>query len=231
MICDLESVTALGPLHRLGRRGAVWVLPDWAYAGEDGTFKNRYDDPEGQYRVLYARSQRFGAFLETLAQFRPDPTILAEPIEADPADELYPTEPPGVVPSNWLAKRAMGTATAAGAYAEVGHSRSLEHLRTRLAARLIHYGLNNLDGATIRMSAPRGFTQEISRYVYECNNAEGVQAYDGIRYLSRLGDEIHNWAMFEPAKFTRAREEELDANDPDFVEVLARFGLRLADNE
>lgn len=156
MSCDLESSAPPNPLYRLGRRGAVWAWPDWAYAGEDDTFGNRYDDPQGQYRVLYASSERIGTFLETLAPFRPDPAILAEPIATDAADDLYPTNPPGVVPAGWLTKRAMGTATVVGQFTAVGHSRSLVYLRGRLAARLIHYGLDDLDGATIRISAPRG---------------------------------------------------------------------------
>jgi hypothetical protein len=123
----------------------------------------------------------------------------------------------------------VGTATVVGQFADVGHSRSIEHLRSRLAARLIHYGLDDLDGATIRMTAPRAFTQEVSRLVYECSDAAGDPAYGGIRYLSRLGDDIHNWAIFEPAKFSDANEHELNADDPDLREVLTRFSLRLAD--
>jgi hypothetical protein len=227
MICDLESVEAPGRLYRLGRREAVWAWPDWAFAGTDGTFGNRYDDSKGQYRVLYASSQRLGTFLETLARFRPDPAIVAEPIETDPADEPYPTNPPGVVPASWLRSRAVGSSNVAGEFADVGHSRSLEHLRARLAARLIHYGLDDLDGATIRLSAPRGFTQSVSRYVFECADANGEPAYSGIRYLSRLGDEILNWAIFEPAQLTDARAEPLTVDDPDLRQVLTRFGLRL----
>ena len=65
----LASVEPDGPLHRLGRMPDPWAWPDWSYAGPDGTFGNRYDDPEASYRVLYASSQRIGAFLETLARF------------------------------------------------------------------------------------------------------------------------------------------------------------------
>lgn len=227
MSCDLEPALPPSPVYRLSRRGAVWSWPDWAYAGEEGTFDNRYDDPAGQYRVLYASSQRLGTFLETLARFRPDPAILAEPIEAGPADNLYATNQPGTVPADWLTRRAMGTATVEGEFADVGHSRSLGYLRTRLAARLIHHGLDDLDGATIRMSAPRGFTQEASRLVYECSDPADEPAYVGIRYLSRLGDDIHNWAIFEPSQLADAQEEPVGADDPDFVEVLARFDLRL----
>ncbi|MQA00994.1 MAG: RES domain-containing protein [Dehalococcoidia bacterium] len=48
-----------------------WTWPDWSQAIRDGTFGNRWDDPDGAYRVLYASSSRFGALLETLARFPP----------------------------------------------------------------------------------------------------------------------------------------------------------------
>ena len=48
-----------------------------------GTFGNRFDDPDGTYRVLYASSQRLGCYLETLARFRVDLTLYAELSEID----------------------------------------------------------------------------------------------------------------------------------------------------
>jgi len=71
-------VKAPGVIHRLGRKPDPWAPPDWASAGPDGTFGNRFDDPDATYRVLYASSQRLGCFVETLARFRIDPTLLAE---------------------------------------------------------------------------------------------------------------------------------------------------------
>jgi len=53
-------------------------VPDWASAGPNGTFGNRFDDPDATYRVLYASSQKLGCFLETLAPFRLDPKVMAE---------------------------------------------------------------------------------------------------------------------------------------------------------
>jgi hypothetical protein len=71
-------VKAPGVIYRLGRKPDPWAPPDWASAGPDGTFGNRFDDPDATYRVLYASSQRLGCFVETLARFRIDPTLLAE---------------------------------------------------------------------------------------------------------------------------------------------------------
>lgn len=54
-----------GPVFRLGRGPDPWGWPDWSLAGPGGTIGNRRGDPFGRYRVLYACSERLGAFLET----------------------------------------------------------------------------------------------------------------------------------------------------------------------
>jgi len=60
------------------RRPDVRQPPDWFLANSVGTFGNRFDGPDGYYRVLYASSRRLACFVETLARFRPDITLLAE---------------------------------------------------------------------------------------------------------------------------------------------------------
>lgn len=75
---DLESKRPSGPLFRVGRDDDAWAVPDWAYAKEDRTFGNRFDDPMGVYRVLYASSQRLGCFIETLVRFRVDVSFVAD---------------------------------------------------------------------------------------------------------------------------------------------------------
>ena len=49
---------APGVIYKLGRKPDLWAPPDWASAGPDGTFGNRFDDPDATYRVLYASCQR-----------------------------------------------------------------------------------------------------------------------------------------------------------------------------
>ena len=72
----LHALSPDKPLYRIARLPDPWAWPDWANVGSDGTFGNRWDDPQGLYRVLYASSSRLGAFMEVLARFRPDPHIL-----------------------------------------------------------------------------------------------------------------------------------------------------------
>lgn len=218
----LREAAAPDLLYRLGRPPDAWALPPWEFAGPDGTFDNRYDDPLGLYRVVYASGERFGAFVETLARFRPDVAVVAE-IEAIAGDEGdAPTMPAGLVPAEWLGNRCIGVARVGDAalFADVAHSDSIAHLRQALASRLVHFGLEDFDGGDLRTRVPRALTQEISRYVYD-------QGFAGLRYPSRLGDDIVNWALFEPPPLQRVitRAQKLRADDPDLQAALTTLGL------
>jgi hypothetical protein len=229
----LHAVAPGDPLFRVGRSPDVWTLASWVYAGPDGTFGNRYDDPVGEYRVLYAAGQRRGAFLETLARFRVDLQLLVEldAIEGDDRDDAFPTVQGGVVPSDWFATRRIGTASAASLwFVDVAYSESLAHLRERMAARLVHYGLDDLDAGDLRRRAPRALTQEISRYVFEHGTAPSGEPVAGIAYRSRLGDDLMNWAVFEGHQLAEVAEVDtiIAADDPDLVAALETLGLTFA---
>jgi hypothetical protein len=49
----------------------------------------------------------------------------------------------------------MGTAMASSLrFADIAHSESVAHLREHLAARLLHYGLDDLDAGDLRRRVP-----------------------------------------------------------------------------
>jgi hypothetical protein len=226
MTPPLAAATPTGPLFRLGREPDAWSWPEWAFAGADGTFGNRYDDPRAEYRVLYASSQRVGAFVEVLARFRIDPALVAEYAEIED-DDGFPTIPPGLVPAEWPCNRCVGTATHEGQFADVGHSDSLAHLRTALASRLVHYEFDDLDASELRLRTPRAFTQEISRYVFERGVDAGGQSLAGIRYRSRLGDDFENWAIFEGTELSDTANDPVQCDDPGLLAALDKLGLEL----
>ena len=174
-------------MFRLARAPDPWAWPDWSKANQ-GTFGNRCDDPAGVYRVLYASSTRFGALIETLARFRADLAVLASIREIEGEDD--PT-PAGTVPREWFERRLIGSAKLDGIYAEIGAAASLAVVRSRLAATALEHDLTDIDGATIRSTAPRAFTQAISRLVYECRTLQG-DPFAGIQYRSRLDDGTMN---------------------------------------
>jgi hypothetical protein len=168
--------------------------------------------------------------MEVLSRFRPDLQLLEELAEIE--DDGGASELPGDLDASWLANRLMGVARFHGEFVDIGHSSSLAHIRMALAPRVVHYGLEDLDAATIRLSAPRRFTQEVSRYVYDQSTPEGVRRFAGITYLSKLGDEFRNWALFEPAGEENPFAEEsapllIETDDPDLNRALELLGIRL----
>ncbi|MDQ6793469.1 MAG: RES domain-containing protein [Chloroflexota bacterium] len=229
MTSELVTTSPSGAIFRLGRGPDQWEWPPWAYARPDGTFGNRWDDPEGLYRVMYACSQRLGTFIETLARFRPDPTVVAGLAEIDDnAGAISRAIQPGELPRSWLTNRRVGEASVEGQFVSVSHSASLAWLREAMADRLVHYGIPDLDGSSIRLAAPRRFTQEISRAIFSMS-IEGRRRFDGIAYLSRLGDDFLNWAIFEPARIEPKLSQNLSEGDEDLQAALTRLGLTLVD--
>lgn len=224
MNCDLEATDAPSSgVFRVSRGPDPFAWPDWSFAGDDRTFGNRWDDPEGSYRVLYASTDRLGAFVETLARFRSDPSVAAVLAGISGDDLVFPA---GGVPHDWLEGRRIGQARVSGSYAAISRSRSLAWLRQSLGDRLARYDLSDLDAATIRLTAPRRFTQEVSRAVQSCS-ANGERMFAGITYLSRLGDELRNWAIFEPAEMELLRTDAIRHDDRDLREALQILRLEI----
>lgn len=230
MSCEIEAAAAPRRIWRVGRPPDAWAWPDWRFAGPDGTFGHRFDDPRGEYRVLYASSQRFGAFVEALAPYRPHPALLEARRQTAGAAQAEGLAP-GTLPVRWVALRTIGEARPGGVFADVGHSRSLRLLRDRLGADALRWGIDELDAAAIRISAPRALTQAVSRFVFECAADDGSAQFAGIRYRSRLGDEIDNWAIFErraePPPLPWSSSAPVAADDPDLAAALKHLGIEL----
>ncbi len=213
----LEARQSSGLVYRLGRRPNAWQPPEWSLAHADGTFGNRFDDPEGYYRVLYASSKRVACFVETLARFRPDLALLAELTAIDGPDDFFPL---GTVPRDWLTVRTMGTAEIEGSYADIYAARWVSHLRRVLAAEALRLGVKDIDLSTLQMAEPRRLTQLASREVYRSHLA-------GIFYGSRYGHSLENWALFEPFLLAGPASDTFSADDADFLQALLLLGIRL----
>ncbi len=130
------------------------------------------------------------------------------------------------MPAEWVEQRCVGRRALVGDYADVGHHELLAELRTVLAARVVHHGLHDFDAATLRLSAPRAFTQEIARYVFD-QTAAGQRRWNGLTYLSKHGDDLRNWAAFEPATPEVIDVTDFSRDDSDLVNALALHGLIL----
>jgi hypothetical protein len=183
----LEYQTPTDPLHRIARGTRPWEFTEWSRAKENGTFDNRFDDPESEYRVLYAASQLTSCYVETLAPFRPEYSLQAEFDMIQGEDDYQPL---GVVPSEWFENRSVGTARVKGNYADIYASGWMGKLRMHLQPHCNEYGLE-FDIAVLTQGNIRSITQAASRVVYD------LGGFYGIYYSSRFAQDLKNWALFE----------------------------------
>jgi RES domain len=205
-------------IYRIARKPDPWAPFDWAWASpQDGTFGNRFDDPHGRYRVLYASSQKLGCFVETLARFRVDLKLAAELAAIQGDDDFYPL---GEVPLEWFSVRTIGVGQLNGTFAEVCSAEWISRLQTKMAPYLASSGLKDFDASIIQSSSQREVTQMVSRFVYE-------SGADGISYPSKYGHDLKNGAIFEPFKIQIQDPEPLTTDDPDLLKCLALLHLKL----
>ena len=151
-------------LFRVARGIEPFAPPDWAYAHDDGTFGNRFDDPraaggtpaEKRFRVIYCASSRAGAFGETLARFRVSLPVLEAlgSIDDDEsvADALTGAVDPasprrGLVKAEWRLARRIGQTVLDPTlrFADVAAVESMQYLRTALAPLANRLGLPDVD--------------------------------------------------------------------------------------
>jgi hypothetical protein len=215
---ELEERRPTEPVYRLGRRPNAWQPPEWFLAHSDGTFGNRFDDPEGYYRVLYASSQRLACFVETLARFRPDLSLLAELDAIEGEDDFVAL---GTLPRDWLAVRTMGSAEINGVFADIYGIAWVSLLRRTLAAEALRLGMKDIDLSSLERAEPRRLTQLASRQAY-------LLSFAGIFYRSRYGQTLENWAIFEPFPLEDSTSKEFSEDDPDLLEALRLHGIRLS---
>jgi hypothetical protein len=215
---ELEERRPTEPVYRLGRRPNAWQPPEWFLAHSDGTFGNRFDDPEGYYRVLYASSQRLACFVETLARFRPDLSLLAELDAIEGEDDFVAL---GTLPRDWLAVRTMGSAEINGVFADIYGIAWVSQLRRTLAAEALRLGMKDIDLSSLERAEPRRLTQLASRQAY-------LLSFAGTFYRSRYGQTLENWAIFEPFPLEDSTSKEFSEDDPDLLEALRLHGIRLS---
>lgn len=200
-------------LYRIGH------LPDpLAWPPEDVHGTGRFDDPLGEFRVLYA-GQRRTCFQETLSVYRPSIEALAALQAVGNTDEPLPAP---AIPAGWYQTRAVSRLRLLPGqqWLDVRAKDTLEALRAELAAKLSEWGMADLDLSDV-VSRDRRLTQAISRWAY----AEG---YHGVVYASRFGSGTSLWAIFETAQFeAMGVAQPILPDDPDLLAVAKLFGLAI----
>lgn len=211
-----KAIVPQGSLYRLGRLPDPLAWPPREYAGD-----GRFDDPLGEFGVLYAAEQRLACLVETLYRFR-RPLVTLETERALRADEAPPSLA-ATLPSGWVRTRGFCSLQldAERQWLDLRSVDTRESLRPTFASLLEQLRLPEFDLGAV-YGSHRVLTQTIARWAYE-------RGFAGLRYGSRYVEEFNCWAVFEHpgrATFHRIGEvEPIPLTDPDLQAAMDLFEL------
>ena len=211
MSAVLEAAPPIAPLYRVGRRPDPLVLPPLHVVGG-----NRFDDPRGEFRVLYAGESRLACFVETLAPLRPS---LAD-ISALSVAAGAKVRPVSRISADWRrARRIARLRLVPGRrWLDLRAPETCETLRSEFAAALLRLGMIDFDVSGAR-GPSRELTQGIARWAFD-------RDFAGIAYRSRFDDRLDCWAIFEGGHYEPVgTPTPIRRDNPDLRIAARRFGL------
>lgn len=212
----------VGGLYRIGRAvdpmRASTVPPEVEASARQG---NRFDT--SGFGVIYMGSTLDACFGETLARYRPEPT-LSELV----AEDWRGFMAPGQVAAEWREKRSAVHAVIDPdeTFLDIEAIETREHLRKALALGLAALGHVDLDVPLVR-GPDRRVTRLIARWAHAQVDDEGRAIFAGIRYLSRLDTDWECWALFDDIFIDSTRVESIPADHSSLVRVSTKFGLHV----
>lgn len=149
----------------------------------------------------------------------------------------HPTIALGVIDiDDWTHRRLAASGHLQGRFCAVSAATTIVALHRRFyAAATTAYGLEDFDAAALKDARPRELTQAVSQYLWNAKDPHtGADLCDGIEFLSRHGDDLMLWAVFERAgdeqtspHITATEHHQLTRHTPELKEVFELFGLRM----
>ena len=233
---DLEIRSGTETVWRVGFEPDPWAWTPWSYATDSGLFDGRWDDQFGNFRTLYTAESLLACFVELLAKLRPDETLAAELDAIDDPDrqhELYP-DAHGVLGHDWCSGRRWGQCTQTGRYCFITHSRSVAAVAANHVLDRLRIPPRDVDTTLLKSAARRTVTRTVASWLYGLVDEHRVPLVDGVTFLSRYGDELRMWAIFERTGGRRSRSDRVKPVGshqpvtpelPALVEAMRRHGL------
>jgi RES domain len=203
------------PLYRVARGLDPTSFPPREFSGA-----GRFDDPRREFSVLYAAAQRRGAFVETLASFRPDVELIAEARRLA-SGGLDSTTPVAVaIPESYFRKLIGRLRPAEGQqWLDLRATETHHWLRTVMAERLVALGIRGNFVWGDLLSSDHRITRAIARFAYD-------RDYHGLVYRSSHDATLDCWAIFDRAiVMPVGSPEAITRADPDLVAVAELFDL------
>jgi hypothetical protein len=249
MIGTFPSRAPKEPVFRVAFGGNPLAFRPWKTISAKTPMHGRWDDPEGNYRVLYTSATARGALRESLQYFRPALALLEklrnlnyEPHEVNVACdsremrlasdnrelrfagqfECSPFEEIGTIPPSWFTTRTFSEIRVEnGKCVPVCTEAALDVIYRQCG---IRFNVGELLAQT-----GLAWTRYISRMIWR------RRIYSGIEALSKFGINLRNYAFFEDrphSNILRAKLEVVETKplrpaDPLVVAVAETLGLRV----
>jgi RES domain-containing protein len=215
---DLRGAATAPPptLFRVGVRPRAGQFPAKKWLRKPA--RARFDDPDREFRVLYAAEAVETCWLEVLADFRLAPEMLVEFARLHPRSALCQRLPTKFVEVREVCSLRI---KARASFLDLRSRQTRHSVRAVLSQKLVALGLKDFD-ASDSLSRNRELTQAIARRAYE-------EGYAGIAYPSRHDPAQGCWAVFERPGTTIVVENQVPVRPTDeaLVRVLAEFELAL----
>jgi len=210
----VQAVPPTAPLYRVGRKPDPRAFPPRHVVGG-----NRFDDPLGGFRVLYAGETRLACFVETLAPLRPSVADIAA-LSAAAGVAIRPSRQ---IPADWRSARRIARLElfSGHRWLDLRAPETCEVLRTELAGVLLRLGMTDFDVSGAR-GPSRELTQRIARWAFDWGFA-------GIAYRSRFDDRLDCWAIFDGGYFAPVGSPTpIRRDNPELRTAAQRLGLVVA---
>jgi hypothetical protein len=218
VVASPQPVEAICPpvLHRVGHlRDPLRFSEIDALDADLADFGNRFDVPGAG--VLYAATDKEGAFKETLATFRP--AASSQKYASTTHMNL------GAVPAEWRdARRIVDFGLSDPLpFLDVEADETLSFLTHAMAPALAFLGYERLDSSIVR-GPDRRLTRGIARWAYTQVDEDDEAVYSGLRFSSRF--QSHEcWAIFSGVEISDFKISTLSPNDTALQSAARSFAL------
>lgn len=200
-LSDTVNTRRVASCVRVGRGPQPWDRASRL----SGVHGMRYDDPESEFGVRYGALTEEAALVEKLAQFQRDPARLEK----------------GLLAKGWLVKQCYGLASFDKPLIDVARTVTLATLARELHGQARSHGLPAINSGTIRLEAPRGLTQAISRFFWERYR----DTTSGLCYGSKHGDDLVCVAVWDHIDLHDLRSEPIDIDSPALARAMDLLNL------
>lgn len=164
--------------------------------------RRRFEDPRGEFGVLYCASSIEAAFGDDIAQYRP--RVVGGNSIRDWISDFFGTGPdphepqPGQLPGSYFDDRVVMKVMIweDARFVDLEDPTTHAALDEGLADMLADHGLANFDRGVV-MGSDRHITGAIARYFYSLSQRPGFADLIGLRYESRFAPEWERWAIWD----------------------------------